>query len=86
MKGAAVSAACGEGDIVTLAVPAVAMPADALVRVEKGWTETEPILMISGLTQAVATGGAGTGGQQGCSRQGPRGDKEPSKPTHICSP
>ena len=68
-----------------LTIPAVAMPADAVVWVEKGRTETEPIPMISGLTQPVATG-VGIGGQQGYRRERRRRDRESGKPTHVSSP
>jgi hypothetical protein len=61
------------------------MPANALVWVEKGGTETEPVPMISGFAQPVATS-IRIGGQQGCGRQGRCGDKELGKPTHISTP
>jgi hypothetical protein len=58
------------------------MPADAVVWVEKGRTETGSIPMISGLAQPVATG-IGRGGRQRHGKQGGRGSKESRKLTHV---
>src|SRR5580704_4474356 len=41
---------------VELAIIAIAVTADALMRIEKVWTEAKAIPMISGLAQAIAAG------------------------------
>jgi hypothetical protein len=69
----------------TLAIPAMSMSADALVRVEKARTEAVPIPMISGLAQPEATG-IGFGGQQGSGQQECHEGCEHTKLTHVSYP
>ena len=45
-----------------LLIPAIAVAADALVRIEKIGTETESIPMIAGQPQPIATGSFGRRG------------------------
>ena len=72
----------GRADVLSaLAIPATAMPADALAWVEPVRTGAVPIPMISGFAPPVATG-IGLGGQQDSDGQDRRGGKEHSKLTH----
>jgi hypothetical protein len=68
-----------------LAIPAMSMSADALMRVENARTEAVPIPMISGLAQPDATG-IGFGGQQGSGQQECHEGCEHTKLTHVSHP
>jgi hypothetical protein len=68
-----------------LAIPAMSMSADALMRVENARTEAVPIPMISGLAQPDATG-IGFGGQQGSGQQECHEGCEHTKLTHVSYP
>jgi hypothetical protein len=69
-----------------LAIPAMATPADAPVRVEQVRTGAVPIPMISGFAPPVATGGFRLSGKQGSDRQDRNGGNKHSKLIHVPSP
>ena len=68
-----------------LAIPAVAIPADALVWVEFGRTGAEMIPMISGQAEPVAAS-IGRGGREGYGRQRRQGGGQQSELSHLFSP
>ena len=74
-----------ETSSVRLAIPAMAIPADALVWVEGRRTSAEVIPMISGHAEPVATS-VGRRRRQGYGRQRRHGGGQQSELTHLSSP